>query len=222
MEDHKFLRDVTGSVLVESTIVVPILLLLVLGTIDATYLFFEWSLANKAAYVGARAAAVSNPVAPNIVNITYTSAQLNNIGQSCISVSCPSANATCTSTTCTTTTTGFTPGFDSTAFTNSKKTGIFDKMQAIFPRLQPQNVMISYQTNGSGVVGEPYSGNASQFSLPMNVTVQITCMTHQFYFLSGLMGWVFTPPTGCSPAPLAGPPISASTTTMQSEDMYTN
>jgi hypothetical protein len=82
--------------------------------------------------------------------------------------------------------------------------------------------MISYQTNGSGVVGEPYSGNASQFGLPMNVTVQIKCMTHQFYFLSGLMGWVFTPPTGCSPTPLPGPPISASTTTMQSEDMYTN
>ena len=69
---NKFPRDIAGSVLVESTIVIPIFLLLVFGTIDATYMLYDWALANKAAYVGARLAVVSNPVAQNITSSTST------------------------------------------------------------------------------------------------------------------------------------------------------
>ena len=96
MEDHKLLRDIRGSVLVETTIVLPILLVLVLGTIDVTNMFYEWTLANKAAYMGARMAVTSNPVDPAVTNLTYTSDQLQNIGQSCLGFSCPSASTVCT------------------------------------------------------------------------------------------------------------------------------
>jgi hypothetical protein len=102
-------------------------------------------------------------------------------------------------------------------------------MKGIFPRLQATNVAISYQTNSSGAsgfVGQTYYGDTTQFALPMNVTVQIQCMTHQFYFLSGLMHWVFsTPPKDalgntCSAG--TGPWMPPTATTMQSESLYTD
>ena len=210
MEDHKLLHDIRGSVLVETTIVLPMFLLLVLGTIDVTYMFFEWGLANKAAYLGARAAVTSNPVDPAVTNISYTQAQLQNIGQSCLSFSCPSANSVCT---------GTSTGVTCTRGDNAAFTRIFNKMQAMFPRLQRENVTISYQTNGTGLVGQAWEGSADpgnpQFTLPMNVTVSITGMTHQFYFVSPLLrifGGVFS----------TAPAIPTFATTLQSEDLFTN
>jgi Flp pilus assembly protein TadG len=235
LEDHKLLRDIRGSVLVETTIVIPMFLLLVLGTIDVTYMFFDWTLANKAAYMGARTAVVSNPVAPNIVNLTYTPL---NIGQPCFgSTDCPSVPTTgsidCTS---------VSPCSNGGGYSAAAFNTILAAMQKVFPQLTAKNVQISYQTNGSGFVGQTYYGNSAQFSLPMNVTVQIQCMTHQFYFLSGLMRafyalmnnvsppnnyWVFSTPTDaqgnlCSPAPTPGPNIPAVATTMQSESLFTD
>jgi Flp pilus assembly protein TadG len=188
------------------------LLVLVLGTIDVTYMFFDWALANKAAYVGARMAVTSDPVDPDVTNINYSSTQLQNIGQSCLVVSCPSVNSVCTGTasggSCTSGT------FQTTAFTR-----IFDTMQRVFSRLQRQNVTISYQTNGTGVVGQTWDGSADpgnpQFTLPMNVTVSITGMTHKFYFISPLMRFLGVGISGT-------PAIPAFATTLQSEDMFTN
>jgi len=188
----------------------PMFLLLVLGTIDATYMFYDWGLANKAAYVGARAAVTSNPVDPAVTNLSYTSAQLQNIGQSCLNFSCPTVSSVCTGTS-----TGVTcRGGDDAAFTN-----IFNRMQAVFPSLQRQNVTISYQTNGTGIVGQAWEGSLDpanpQFTLPMNVTVSITGMTHQYYFVSPLLQF-FGGRISATPA------IPTFATTLQSEDMFTN
>ena len=207
--DSKLLRDISGAILVETTIVLPMFLLLVLGTIDVTYMFYEWALANKAAYVGARIAVVSDPVAAKITDLNYTESQLQLIGQPCFdnagnNVNCPLVPPTvCTSTACTPNTFGF----DSMAFKN-----IFDRMKVILPRLQLQNVTITYQANDSGFVGQPYVGNSAQFSLPLNVTVSITDMTHQFYFIGPLVRFfgVFFP---------AMSTIPTFATTLQSEDM---
>jgi Flp pilus assembly protein TadG len=207
--DSKLLRDISGAILVETTIVLPMFLLLVLGTIDVTYMFYEWALANKAAYVGARIAVVSDPVAAKITDLNYTESQLQLIGQPCFdnagnNVNCPLVPPTvCTSTACTPNTFGF----DSTAFKN-----IFDRMKVILPRLQLQNVTITYQANDSGFVGQPYVGNSAQFSLPLNVTVSIIDMTHQFYFIGPLVKFfgVFFPAMSTLPT---------FATTLQSEDM---
>jgi hypothetical protein len=68
--------------------------------------------------------------------------------------------------------------------------------------------MISYQLNGSGYVGRPGG-------LPMNVTVSVQNVTHQFYFLAAIMrffGGTFA----------STPAIPAFATTLTSEDMATN
>jgi TadE-like protein len=63
-------RDSTGSVLVEVTIVLTILIFFILGSIDFLFVFYEWNAATKAVQVGARIAAVSNPVASNLDGIS--------------------------------------------------------------------------------------------------------------------------------------------------------
>src|SRR6516165_10765048 len=103
---YRLLRDNAGSVLVETTIVLVLFLSLVLGTIDASYMFFEWAVANKAAYVGARTAVVSNPVDASVYSkLSYSSSQLQKIGDACYdssgdNINCPAVKSVCTSTGC--------------------------------------------------------------------------------------------------------------------------
>jgi TadE-like protein len=221
---NRFWQDSEGGALVEFSVIFPMFLLAAFGTVDFSYMLFDWSMANKATFVGARRAVVLDPVASGITTPTYNSTQKGNIGQWCFdpatgaidSNHCPTENSTCTPAasngSCTS---GY--GWNEIAFTNPTATnewqkGILDKMQAAFPRLQRQNVQISYQTNNLGFAGRPGG-------LPMNVTVSIRCMTHQFYFINALMGWIFAAPTGCPAGTPAGPSIPAFATTLTSEDM---
>jgi Flp pilus assembly protein TadG len=188
---NRALRDITGSVLVEAAVVMPLFLVVALGTVDATNLFHEYQMADKAAYYGARVAAVSNPVAStvasylNLTNPPYTAAQLANAscdtsgscGGWCFSAAtgnttgnCPSGlSYTCQAGSCTNS-----GSYSSTAFTP-----ILTAMQSVYPQLQAANVKIVYtQIDNSGFAG----------NLSWNVTVSILpTQTHQFYFISGLI-----------------------------------
>ena len=224
---NKFLQDSEGGALVEFTLVFPIFLLAALGTVDFSYMLSDWSMANKAAFIGARAAIVSDPVANGITNLTYSTAG-SALGDLCFdpatgaasaSSSCPSVSTVCTPAASGGTCTNGYP-WNESALTNENGTGILDGMQRIFPRLRRQDVQISYQTNGLGFVGRPGG-------LPMDVTVSIrpsanpsvSCMTHQPYFINALMKWTFTAPAGCPAGTRAGLPIPAFATTLTSEDM---
>ena len=61
-----FSRDQDGGVLVETTVLIPILLVFLLGAVDFLFAFYQWSAAIKAVEVGARIAAVSDPVAEGL------------------------------------------------------------------------------------------------------------------------------------------------------------
>jgi len=220
---RSFLRDCEGSVLVEFTLVFPMFMLAAFGTVDVSYMMFEWAQANKAAYIGARTAVVTNPVASGITALTY-STQSTELGLSCFNsadgtvnstAACPTVNTTCTPAASSGGTCSDGSTFDDTAFGT-----ILGNMQKALPRLQRQDVQVVYKTNGLGFVGQ-LNGAGTSGALPMNVTVSIQCMTHQFFFLGALMGWVFpNPPAGCPAAP-AGPAIPSFSTTLPSEGMST-
>jgi len=219
-------RDLNGSALVEYTIVFPLFIVLMLGNVDAAYMFYDWSLANKAAYIGARAAVVSDAVALNasgksiadVSSFGYTTDQFTVLGELCVNNSDGTPQKTskgnnycnvvgpviCTgssnATTVVTCDNGQTP--KKTAFSNGS-TGVFEKMQSIFSRLQRQNVQIVYTTNGAGFVG----------GQTFNVTVSITGMTHQFYFINGLIKIL----SAGVPAVASAPNIPTYSTTLQSE-----
>ena len=65
-----FLRDQHGAVMVEVTIMLSITLILVFGAIDFLLLFYQWNAAAKAVQLGARLAAVSDPVASGLNRIS--------------------------------------------------------------------------------------------------------------------------------------------------------
>jgi len=49
--------------MVEMAVAMPLLLTLLLGFVDFSYLFYQWNAGNKAVQTGARVAQVSTPVA---------------------------------------------------------------------------------------------------------------------------------------------------------------
>jgi TadE-like protein len=224
---RKLLRDTTGSVLVSYTLVFPLFITVMLGTVDVTYMLYEWVLANKVAYVGVRTAVVNDPVARNINNPTFSQSQPQLVGQPCYDPTtgapgidpttgappiCPLLSSVCTpSSSSGSCTNGF--AWDDNAFVT-----IFTPMQNMFPgRLARQNVQITYETNNLGFYGQ----TKALGGLSMNVTVTIQCMTHQFFFIDALMNWAFSPPPNC-PTTLSGPTIPNFASTLQSEDMRTN
>jgi hypothetical protein len=67
---RNFARDENGGVLVETTIMMPIMFVFLLGLVDLLYAFYQWNAAAKAVQVGARIAAVSDPVAQGLGNVS--------------------------------------------------------------------------------------------------------------------------------------------------------
>jgi len=225
---NRLLRDCLGASLMEFTVVFPVFILITFGTVDVTYMLFDWALANKAAYAGAHRAIVSNPIASGLTNPTYDATK---IGLPCFDPATGAANANCPlsslQTVCTPSsgsggscTNGYT--FNDTAFNcifdpksdlancapgATNAAGIIG-MRDMFPKLQRQNVSISYRPANLGFVGRPGG-------VPMNVTVGISSMTHEMYFIGPIMAFF-----GGRFA--ANPPIPAFATTLPSEDMASN
>jgi Flp pilus assembly pilin Flp len=192
MSAKYFLRDQQGSVMVEVTIMLSITLVLVLGAIDFLLLFYQWNAAAKAVQTGARLAAVSDPVASG----------LNNLSQAVMSASVPPGAAmpnfvvTCDGRTATCTCNGVNAcrgGYDRAAMNtivfgrgssscSDAKSADLVGMCDIFPRITPANVKIVYAQTGLGYAGRPGG--------PMpTITVSLQNLPFQFFFLRGLMGF---------------------------------
>jgi Flp pilus assembly pilin Flp len=193
MSAKYFLRDQRGAVMVEVTIMLSITLILVFGAIDFLLLFYQWNAAAKAVQIGARLAAVSDPVPSG----------LNRLSQAVVSASVPPGAAmpnfvvTCDGRTATCTCNGNAcrgmKGYDSAAMNtiifgrgssscSDAKSADVVGMCDIFPRITPANVKIVYAQTGLGYAGRPGG--------PMpTITVSLQNLPFQFFFLRGLMGF---------------------------------
>src|ERR1700676_5358406 len=209
-----FIRDEYGAVLVEVTVVMTIMFVFILGSIEFLFALSQWNAATKAVQIGARIAAVSNPVA----------AGLNNLSLAVVSASVPPGSAmpnfaiTCDGATesCTCNTAGACPGvsgYDQAAMNTLvfgrgsssclDATSYYDAgMCDIFPRIRPANVEIVYTQTGLGYAGRPGG------PVP-TITISIQNLPFQFFFLSGLRGFKDIP-------------IPALTTSITAEDLSSN
>jgi len=164
------IHDIDGSVLVEATIMLTFMIFFVLGSIDFLLAFYEWNAASKAVQVGARMAAVSNPVASNLNVFTaaLVSASLRpGSAMPSFTVTCDGGAAKCT---CEGTCLGGEVTFNTEAMntivygrgstacgdaTSSYTVGMCD----VFNRITPANVRIEYRQPaapaGLGYVGRP-------------------------------------------------------------------
>jgi Flp pilus assembly protein TadG len=199
-----FACDQAGAVLVETTVLIPILLIFVLGAVDFSFAFYEWGFANKALQIGARIAAVSDPVASGLNNLSttlITGGVTPGDPMPDFQVTCDGATASCTCTrgTCTgmgtfswaamnkivcgrnnTSSTECT--YSSTECTTASPSNYFLGMCDVFPRIRAANVRVVYTQTGLGFAGR-YGGPVP------TVTVSLQNLPFQFFFLNGLMGF---------------------------------
>lgn len=227
-------RDQRGTSLIEFTVVFPLTVLVILGTVDASLLMFDWSSATKATYAGARTATITDPVAngarftlPYSTQATYSGRYCFDAttGQADATASCPTFSFVCTGDY--TGSGGSCSGSTTSTFNKAAFDAIFNSVQAAYPfrALDRRQVRVSYATTNLGFVGQQ-SFNGGQGELPMNVSVELRCMTHEFYFVGGLLDWVF----GSLPASCSGITTGAENglimppfyTTLPSEDLATN
>ena len=189
MAIRRLWRDEAGGPLVEATVLIPILFVFLLGSVDFLYAFYQWTAATKAVELGARLAAVSDPVATglNTIPTNALSGTTVETGDTMpdFRVTCASGACSCTRGTCT----GF--GTYSAAAMN---TIIFGRGSAacndaasyyragmcdIFPRIAAANVQIVYDQTGLG-----YAGRTAG-PVP-TIAVSLQNLQFQFFFLNGL------------------------------------
>lgn len=184
-------RDQDGAILVEATVTMTVLLVFVLGSIDFLVAFYQWNAAAKALLVGARIAAVSDPVADGLNNLSVAVAgpfMPEGAPMPSFVVRCDGAARTCT---CEGACTGIT-GYNDAAMNTivfgrgssscSDATSLYYAgMCDIFPRITAANVVIVYAQTGLGYVGRPNG------PVP-TISITLQNLPFQFYFLGGLMG----------------------------------
>jgi Flp pilus assembly pilin Flp len=192
----RFARDHNGAVLVEATIMMTIMFVLVLGSVDFLFAFYQWNAAAKAVQVGARIAAVSDPVATGLngLSAAVVSASLRpGSAMPPFTVTCDGGTTTCL---CDGACTGIS-GYNATAMdtivfgrgseacgdaTSSYTAGMCD----IFDRITPANVRIVY-TQPAAPAGLGYAGRPGGPAPTIRVSLQN--MPFRFFFLGAMLGF---------------------------------
>lgn len=181
----RLIRD-ERAMAAEFALVVPLLLLLLLGTIDVG--LYSWTInrAEKSTQIGARWAAVTNPVASDMLTASYENTvvgsdvilQGDRIPREAFGI------LTCTNTTCTCTTSPC-PGtsHDADAFGS-----MANRMRAIMPSIEDSNIVISYSGSGLGFAGNPNGPDIAPL-----ITVRLVNMSYSSVVLSPIGGNVGLP-----------------------------
>jgi Flp pilus assembly protein TadG len=203
-------HDDRGASLVEVALLLPIVITVLFGSVDLLYAFYQWNAAAKAVEVGARIAAVSDPVASGLNGLS-NQALFNGWATGSpmpgFTVICDGEQATCI---CAGACTGLAANsYNSVAMnrivfgrhsaacreaTSYYTTGMCD----VLPAITAKNVVITYQQSGLGYAGRPGG------PVP-TITVSLQNMKFQLFFLRPLLGTTFAMP--------------AMTTTITGEDL---
>ena len=178
-------RDRNGGVLVEATVLIPIIFVFVLGSVDFLFAFFQWNMANKAVELGARRAAVSDPVSSDLSTMTgLINGVLPGQPMPAFTRTCSTSDPTGAIGTCT-------GGRYSAAamqrivFGEGGATTCGNANTAMCKLYSPitaANVTIAYTQTGLGYAGRPGG------PVP-TITISLQNLPFRFFFLSGLLGF---------------------------------
>jgi Flp pilus assembly protein TadG len=162
------LREDRAASAAEFALVLPLLILFLLGIIDAGRFMWEYNQAEKATQMGVRYAVATEMVPSGLETYSFALSDSILAGDPV-----PAANftsATCNTTTCTCTGGGVcgSIGYDAAAFD-----AIVARMRNFYP-LTDANVQIEYRNVGLGYAGDPNGPDVA----PM-VTVRLTGLTFQ-------------------------------------------
>ncbi len=169
-------RDERGLTSVEFVIVATVFFMLCFGIIDFSRAMWEWNAAAKATHWGVRYAIVNDMVAIRMRDWDGVANGFS-AGDSVLVGPPVPATITCRSTTGCNLLTDTTTDFDDIAFGL-----IVTRMQAIYDRIEPENVIVEYTHVGLGFAGNPLGPD-----LHPAVTVRLTGMQFNFV-VPGLAG----------------------------------
>jgi Flp pilus assembly pilin Flp len=184
-------RDESGATMIEFTLVAVLFFIVTFGVVEFGYALWQWNAATKAVQLGARLAAVSDPVWSNLVDVTGG----NTPGAAWLTdydVTCLGATAQCTAPSGKDG--GQAPTYSAPAMNRlvygrggSTVCGVvgaddFPGMCDIFPRIRPENVSVEYKFTGLGFSGRPKG------PVP-TIIVRMTNMQFQFFGLQSLLGF---------------------------------
>lgn len=160
-------RSDQAATAAEFAIVLPLLLMLIFGTIDGGRFLWEFNKAEKATQMGARYAVVTDMVPSGLYNYSFSIS--DSIPQG---TAVPTANfdyATCNDTDCSDCSGSVcgSVGYDNAAFRH-----IVDRMHLMYPAIGYSNVQITYKNVGLGFAGDPNGPDVSTL-----VTVKLTGLT---------------------------------------------
>lgn len=179
---NRFFRSTHGSVSIEASFLLMIMVAVTGATIEAGHAYFQWNGAQQAARHGARLAATSDPVAQSLEDMTGLESGVEpGMPLPDYSRSCSGKTANCD-----------VGGYDSRAMSdivfgpdNDRACGATDRdrrgMCDVFKDISLNNVEVIYTSSGLGTAGFPAN------PAPL-VTVKVTDMNFDFVFLN-----LFTP-----------------------------
>jgi len=178
-------RDRNGGVLVEATLLIPIIFVFALGSVDFLFAFFQWNMANKAVQLGARHAAVSDPVSSDLSTMTgLINGVLPGQPMPAFTRRCSTSDPTGATGTCT----GgrYSPAaMQRIVFGAAGATACGNAnagMCKFYSPITAANVTIVYTQTGLGYAGRPGG------PVP-TITVSLRNLPFRFFFLSGLIGF---------------------------------
>lgn len=189
MSIKRLLRSQSGASAAEFGLVLPLLIILLLGIIDAGRFIWEYNRAEKATQAGARVAVVTQIIPQGVADFKYVGQTVGGVAYiqgdplsatALGKVECKQASGslgcTCDSTNgyCPTLGTTNTAGFDA----------IVTRMQAMYPRVAANRVVVEYRGSGVGYAGDPSGMDISPL-----VTVKLTGMTFNPLALFGLVSF---------------------------------
>ena len=156
----------SGNTGFEFTVMLPLILFMLLGFIDAARFMWTVNRAEKATHMGVRYAITTDMVARDLGDYVFTQSGLS---QGDPIPTSAFVGVTCNSTSCTNKGAGPPPGYDAAAFNN-----IVARMRAFMPEIQPANVIVEYDNSGIGYAGDPNAPDVAAL-----VTVRLTGLNFQ-------------------------------------------
>jgi Flp pilus assembly protein TadG len=181
---HRLRVDESGGA-AEFALMLPIILLFMLGLIDAGRYAYDFNRGEKATQIGARVAVVTDPLVEELTSYSFSGVTVGGVqlGQGDRIPVAALGTITCTSTSCTCATSpclGGTLTLDTAAFAVMAA-----RVKQIWPMVEDADITVQYSGSGLG-----YAGNPNGMDIAPFVTVTLTNLDFtSFLLLGGTVGF---------------------------------